>query len=227
MITSQPSAPISVVLVDDHPVFTRGLVLLLNAAAGDQVDVVGTTNDASRAAATVRDARADVAVVDLAMPPPGGLAAIEAITRLPSPARVVALSGLTDPGAALAAISAGAVAFVPKTSEPEQLVPPLLTVLQGFAVVPEGLLRTAVDAATRPGAEILERLDDDECRLWRAIASGSDTQQIAQQLFASERTAKRAVATLLRQLGVSTRLEAAALAGRVGLLDDLDLPASA
>jgi DNA-binding NarL/FixJ family response regulator len=61
--------------------------------------------------------------------------------------------------------------------------------------------------------------------LWRMVADGLETTQIAERLYVSERTAKRLVASLLRRLKVANRIQAAALAGQTGLLDDV--PASA
>jgi DNA-binding NarL/FixJ family response regulator len=135
---------VDVVVIDDHPLFSRGLTLLLPPVSGGRVRVVGTTDDASAGAALVRRHHADVAIVDLHMPPPGGVRAIAAIRRA-------------------------------------------------------------------------ERLTSDDRRLWRLVAAGTSTVDIATTLHVSERTVKRLVAGLLRQLGVATRVEAAALAGRVGL----------
>jgi DNA-binding NarL/FixJ family response regulator len=139
---------VDVILVDDHPLFTRGLALLLPEVSGGRVRVVGVTDDASAAAALVQRSRADVAVVDVQMPPPGGARAVAA--------------------------------------------------------------RTESDG-------IAGRLTADERRLWRLIAAGVGTMDIATTLHVSERTAKRLVAQLLRRLKVSSRVEAAALAGREGL----------
>jgi two-component system nitrate/nitrite response regulator NarL len=211
-------APVDVVVVDDHPLFSRGLALLLDGISDGRVRVVGTTDDASAAAALVRRHHADVAVVDLHMPPPGGLRAIAAIRRADPMVRVVALSGLAEADAALEALRAGAAGFLPKTADPETLVRPLLAVLDGWSVMPEPLLRRLLEAAT-PTADdgLLGRLTSDERRLWRLLADGMSTVDMATTLHVSERTVKRLVATLLRRLGVSTRVEAAALAGRVGL----------
>ena len=212
------SAPVDVVVVDDHPLFSRGLALLLPPMSAGRVRVVGTTDDASAAAALVRHSRADLAVVDLGMPPPGGIRAIAAIRRAEPTVRVVALSGLADEDAALEALRAGAEGFLPKTSEPEVLVPPLLAVLDGWSVVPETLLRRMLsDAGPRGERGVLDRVNSDERRLWVLVAEGRNTVDIATELHVSERTAKRLVAGLLRQLRVSSRTEAAALAGRVGL----------
>jgi DNA-binding NarL/FixJ family response regulator len=210
--------PVDVVLVDDHPLFSRGLALLLPEVSDRQVRVVGTTDDASAAAALVRRHHADVAVVDLHMPPPGGTRAIAAVRRADPLVRVVALSGLAEADAAIEALRAGAAAFLPKTADPEALVRPLLAVLDGWTVLPEDLLRRLLDDAAPTGEQgIAERLTADERRLWRLVADGASTVEIATTLHVSERTAKRLVAHLLRTLGVATRVEAATLAGRVHL----------
>ena len=213
--------PVDVVLVDDHPLFSRGLALLLPGVSEGQVRVVATTDDASAAAAMVRRHHADVAVVDLHMPPPGGTRAIAAIRRADPMVRVVALSGLAEADAAIEALRAGAAGFLPKTADPELLVRPLLAVLDGWSVVPEALLRQLLADAQPSGEQgIAERLTADERRLWRLVADGASTVDIATTLHVSERTTKRLVAHLLRRLDVATRVEAATLAGRVGLGPD-------
>ncbi len=209
---------VDVVVIDDHPLFSRGLSLLLPGLSDGRVRVVGTTDDASAAAALVRRHHADVAIVDLHMPPPGGTRAIAAVRRADPLVRVVALSGVAEADAALEALRAGAAAFLPKTADPELLVRPLLAVLDGWSVVPEALLRQLLADAQPTGDQgIAERLTADERRLWRLIADGASTVDIATTLHVSERTTKRLVAHLLRRLDVATRVEAAALAGRVGL----------
>jgi two-component system nitrate/nitrite response regulator NarL len=210
--------PVDLIVVDDHPLFTRGLALLLPEVSDGRVRVVGTTDDASAAAALVQRFRADVAVVDVQMPPPGGSRAIAAVRRVEPTVRVVAMSGMADEDAAVEALRAGASSFLPKTADPESLVQPLLAVLDGWSVLPEPLLRRLLER-TAPGEEegIAGQLSADERRLWRLIAAGAGTVDIATALHVSERTAKRLVAHLLRRLHVSSRVEAAALAGRVGL----------
>jgi two-component system nitrate/nitrite response regulator NarL len=210
--------PVDVVLVDDHPLFSRGLALLLPGVSEGRVRVVATTDDASAAAAMVRRHHADVAVVDLHMPPPGGTRAIAAIRRADPTVRVVALSGQAEDDAVLEALRAGAAGYLPKTADPEALVRPLLAVLDGWSVIPEDLLRRLLEDSTPSGEQgLAERLTADERRLWRLVADGTSTVEIATTLHVSERTAKRLVAALLRTLGVATRVEAAALAGRAHL----------
>jgi DNA-binding NarL/FixJ family response regulator len=168
----------------------------------------------------VRRQRPHVALLDLAMPPPGGHAAIRAVKRAHPAVRVLALSGLTDEQPRLEALRAGADGFLPKTSEPEDLLHPLLAMVQGYSVLPTELLRGLVRSADRPSGGVVDELDEDQRRLWLAVARGDSTEEIAAQWIVSQRTAKRMIAALLRRIGAGNRIEAAALAGRSGLLDD-------
>ncbi|MGN9810943.1 response regulator transcription factor [Micromonospora sp. BQ11] len=203
-------------VVDDHPLFARGLELLLPAATDGRACVVGSTGDAAAAASLMSRCLPDLALVDLHMPAPGGIRAVAAIRRTTPRVRVVAMSGDEDPAPALEALRAGAEAFLPKSAEPEELLPPLLAVLEGWAVLPAPLLR----ALLRPGRVAPVDLDTDERALLRSIAAGRSTLDIADQMHVSERTVKRMTAALLRKLRVSSRAEAAALAGHAGLLHD-------
>lgn len=209
-----------VVIIDDHGLFSRGLELLLSAASEGRIKVAGRTESADEALALVRRNRPQVALVDLAMPPPGGVGAIREIAHHYPEVRILALSGTDDRELALEALAAGAHGFIPKSSDPDVLVPPLLSLGGGLSVVPTSLLEAlvALRATRRPG--VLAKLDDDEISLWRLVAKGLESLEIADRTFVSERTAKRMVASLLRKLGVANRVEAALLAGRVGLLDD-------
>ncbi|MEW2147415.1 response regulator transcription factor [Micromonospora vinacea] len=200
--------------MDDHPLFVRGLELLLPITTDGRAEVVASTGDAAAAAALVSSCCPDLVLVDLHMPPPGGVRAVAAIRRTTPRVRVVAMSGSTDPGPAVDALRAGAEGFLPKTSEPEELLPPLLAILDGWAVLPAELLR----AMLRPTRSAPVDLDGEERRLLRAIAAGRSTVDIAEELHVSERTVKRMTAALLRKLRVSNRAEAAAVAGHSGIL---------
>lgn len=211
--------PLTVVLVDDHQLFSRGLELLLNTDPGSKVRVLARTEDAGKAVELVRHHRPHVAVIDLVMPPPGGLAAIAAVKRHYPQVRILALSGNDEVASAVEALRAGADGFLLKSSDPDELVPPLIALASGLSVVPGAVLGALLEttAKTAPGA--LARLTPEELSLLRLVASGLESTEIAEQLFVSERTAKRMVASLLRRLEVANRVQAAALAGRSGLLD--------
>jgi DNA-binding NarL/FixJ family response regulator len=208
---------IGVALVDDHPLFVRGLELLLPDVSGGLAAVVASTGDASAAAALVRRTVPDLVLVDLHMPAPGGVRAVAAIRRTTPRVRIVAMSGDDDPRPALEALRAGAEGFLPKSSEAEDMVQPLLAVLGGWAVLPASLLAALLGTSrgTRPAPV---DLDEAEQNLLQLIAAGATTTEISMKLHVSERTVKRLTATLLRKLRVSSRTEAAALAGSAGIL---------
>lgn len=214
-----PDGPYRVVIVDDHALFSQGLALLLESRAGDTFAVVGSATAGEEAVALVGKHRADIAIVDLALPPLGGVETIRRIKSSYPSTRVLALSGTEDLDLAAAALRAGAEGYLGKSADPEVLVAPLLAISAGVRVLRAELLDALLVAADRTADGLLDRLSDKEIELWRLLAQGLETTDIARPLLVSERTAKRMIASLLHRLGVSNRIEAAALAGRCGLLD--------
>ncbi|MDI6103699.1 response regulator transcription factor [Actinoplanes sp. NEAU-A12] len=206
-------------VVDDHDLFVRGLELLLPEVSGGRATVVATTKDAAYAASVVRHAVPDVVLVDLHMPPPGGIRAIRSVRQAAPRSRVLAMSGDDDPGIAIEALRGGATGFLPKSSDPASLLQPLLAALDGWAVMPDSLLAVVFEQDRRQASHpATEALSERERELLRWISAGASTVEMAGRMHVSERTVKRMTATLLRKLRVSSRAEAAALAGSAGLL---------
>ena len=210
----------TVVILDRHRLFARGLEALLDHMTGGQVLVVGHTADADDAASLTRRHQPRLAIVDLDLAPPGGRAAISAIRHQDPRVRVAALAGDDDPDVATPALRAGAHGVLLRSADPDTLVAPLLAMACGLSVVTTTLMGSILGTASpRHHPEALSRLSPQDLHLWRLVAEARETAEIAQRLFVSERTAKRRVALLLRRLGVANRVQAAALAGQSGLLD--------
>lgn len=212
---------IVVVIVDDHELFAQGLALLLNREWGELFTVGGQTRYVEEAADLVAHCQADVAIIDLTMPPLGGVAAIRHVKARHPSTRILALSGTDDLSLAEEALRAGADGFLPKTARPEALAGPLWTIAEGLCVVDRTLLDALLSNTRRPPSALLDSLSDQDLRLWTLLATGMETTDIAARMLVSERTAKRMVAALLHKLGVTNRIAAAAMAGRYRLLDDL------
>lgn len=210
---------IVVVIVDDHELFAQGLALLLTREWGELFTVGGQTTHVEDAADLVAGCDADVAIIDLTMPPLGGVAAIRHVKARHPETRILALSGTDDVGLAEEALRAGADGFLPKTARPEALAGPLWTIAEGLRVVDGAVLDALLSQTRRPPAELLDRLSDQDLKLWTLLAAGLDNTDIADRLLVSERTAKRMVAALLSKLGVTNRVCAAAMAGTFGLLE--------
>lgn len=214
-------AKIVVVIVDDHELFCQGLALLLTREWGDLFTVGGHTTYVEEAADLVARCKADVAIIDLSMPPLGGVAAIRHIKSSHPETRILALSGTDDLGLAKEALRTGADGFLPKTARPEALAGPLWTIAEGLRVIDGVLLNELLKDTGTSRPAMLDTLGEQDLRLWTLLAAGTETSDIARRMLVSERTAKQMVAVLLKKLGVTNRIAAAALAGRYRLLDDL------
>lgn len=214
------SVVLTVALVDDHALFVKGLELLLGPVSDHRIRVVGTACSVAEGVALLSRCRPDLALIDLTLPDPGGVELIRQVHRRCPDIRLLALSGTEDPTVAVEALAAGAQAFLPKSSRPEEMLAPLLSVSQGWRVCSGPVLDYLVSGSYRPEARFLEDLDSETLDLWKMVASGMEITEIATKLFVSERTAKRMVADLREHLGVANRIEMAVLAAKAGLLDD-------
>ena len=206
----------------------------LDGGSNGAVIVEGSAFDTRSAVELVRRVRPTVTVVDLSdldEPSKSGLATIRELARITPVTRILALSDSADAEPAVEALTAGAHGWLVRPADAADLVAPILAVAFGHSVLHRPLLGALVGSATPReadgDAELLEALTPQYMELWRMVADGLETIQIAERLYVSERTAKRLVASLLRRLKVANRIQAAALAGQTGLLDDLPAPAPA
>lgn len=205
-------------LVDDGGPFGRDVEQLLDQASAGAVIVVGRTDDHRAAVDLVRRRRPHVVLLDLALGP-AGQTALRDLHRSTPVTRIVAVADEADVNLVSSIFRAGAHGLLLKATTPADLVAPLLAAASGHCVLPATLLPSLVGTTVARRPELLETLTPEDRQLWRMVADGVETMQIAETLFVSERTAKRMVALLLRRLGVSNRIQAAALAGQAGLLD--------
>ena len=206
----------------------------LAGASNGAVAVAGFACDTRSGVELVRRVRPHVAVVDVAgseSPSQGaaGLATIREVARVAPLTRILAVSDSPDVEPAVEALTAGAHGVLVLPPRGPKLVAPVLAVACGHSVLHRSLLGALVGSAIprqghREAEEVLEGLTPQYRELWRMVAEGLETLQIAERLYVSERTAKRLVASLLRRLKVANRIQAAALAGQLGLLDDVPVP---
>lgn len=206
----------------------------LDGGSKGAVIVAGSSAlDPRSAVELVRRIRPNIAIVELAgpeEPSKTALPTIREVARAAPPTRILALSDSTDTEPAVEALAAGAHGVLVQPADAADLVAPVLAVAFGHSVLHRPLLGALIGSATprdrEPDAEFLDSLNPQYMELWRMVADGLETTQIAERLYVSERTAKRLVASLLRRLKVANRIQAAALAGQLGLLDDVPVPVS-
>ncbi len=205
------SAPIRVVLVDDHAVVRRGLAQLLGGA--DDIEVVGQAADGEEAVEVVRRVRPDVVVMDLQMPGVDGVEATRRILEAELGADVLVLTSFSDSARILAALDAGAVGYLLKDADPEELLDGVRAVGRGESPIHPKVARallTARNDAPAPGLQLTPR----EAEVLSLVRSGLANKQIARRLGISERTVKAHLTSVFQRIGVVDRTQAALWAER-------------
>jgi DNA-binding NarL/FixJ family response regulator len=217
---SESSRPIRVVIVEDHPLFRRGIRELLT----DQgIDVIGEAGNGELALSIIPRLRPDVTLMDLSMP---GIDGVETTRRLRAAmpdAQVLVMTASSEEADVLDAIMAGAVGYLLKESPVDEILSAIRSAAQGHsAVTPEVatvLMRRLREHEGRPNDEgLLDALSERERQVLRLLASGRDNQSIASELLVGLGTVKSHVASVLEKLGVDNRVQAAVIAVRAGLL---------
>jgi DNA-binding NarL/FixJ family response regulator len=206
---------IRVMLVDDHAVVRGGLAQLVEAA-GD-MEVVGTAADGTEALEVARARRPDVVLMDLQMPVMDGVAATRAILDEGLDTQVVILTSYSDGERIIGALDAGAVGYLLKDAEPEDILEGIRAVSRGESPLHPRAARRLL-ASRRPGGdERAPQLTERETEVLRLVRQGLANKQIARRLGISERTVKAHLTSVFQRLDVADRTQAALWAERHGL----------
>src|SRR2546421_957539 len=196
---------IRVLLADDHDVVRRGLTALLDGADG--FAVVGAASDGEEAVALAAEHQPDVVLMDLSMP---GVDGIEATRRLlvdRPESRVVVLTSFSDRERILDALDAGAVGYLLKDAEPDELLRGIEAAARGESPLAPKAAKAVLTARaeTRPAAELTAR----EQEGLSLLAEGLANKQIARRLGIAEKTVKAHLTSVFQSIGVTDRTQAA------------------
>ena len=207
---------IRLVIIDDHPIFREGVVSILGSEP--DLDVVGQGLTAEDALRLTRDLLPDVILLDVNMPG-GGLNAAETIANSFPVVKIIMLTGSADEDDVLAALKAGAHAYVLKGVAARELNTILHTVYAGEGYVTPSLAASLLSEMKSPVKEkqptkldSFDELTDRERQILELIANGTSNKEIGQKLFLTEKTIKHYVTNILQKLHVSNRVQAALLA---------------
>ena len=207
--------PITVLIVDDHPVVRQGLRALL--AVQDGIEVVGEAGDGDAALSLAAEHAPDVILLDLKLPGRDGVTVLGELAARGGAARVLVLTSATEPAHASAAVRAGAAGVLYKDVDPDALVRAIRSVHDGHLLLaPEAagsLMQSAGRAAGRAAGGV-DALTRREREVLAELAKGRSNREIARALRVSERTVKAHVSSVLAKLGVQDRTQAALLAVR-------------
>ena len=218
------SAPIRVLVVDDHRLFRRGLIALLAQEAGLQV--VGEAADGGEALRRAIELRPDVILLDNHMPGVRGVDLLPQLREALPGAHVLMLTVSEDEQDLVDALRGGAQGYLLKTIDGPELSAALRRAVQGEAVVSGELTHKLVQAlraspqppaAPPPEAGEAVPLSPREQEILRLVAKGASNKEIGRALAIAETTVKIHVQHILRKLDLSSRVQVAVWASERGL----------
>lgn len=205
---------VRVLVTDDHAMVRRGLVELLSAAEG--IEVVGQAANGREAVQRVAELSPDVVLMDLQMPEMDGVTATrQVVSQLDGQpgAQVLVLTSFSDADRIVDALDAGAVGYMLKDAEPEDLIEAVRAVARGDSPLHPRVARQLLTArsARKP---IDEELTAREREVLLLVRDGLANKQIARRLGISERTVKAHLTSVFATIGVADRTAAALWAER-------------
>lgn len=205
---------VRVLIVDDHGVVRQGLRMYL--ALDPEMEVVGEAVNGQDALRLTRDLHPDVVLMDLLMPVMDGRAATQAIRQEMPEVEVIALTSVLDDASVGGAIRAGAIGYLLKTTDAEELRRAIHAAAAGQVhLSPEAAARLVKEVQI-PGSP--ETLTERETAVLRLLARGGANKQIARELRIGEQTVKTHVSNILSKLQLQSRTQAALYAVDRGLV---------
>jgi DNA-binding NarL/FixJ family response regulator len=216
--------PVTVMVVDDHPMWRDAVARDLEDAG---FRVVATAATGTEAVARARAARPNVVVLDLNIPPPSGVEVTSALMGDAEPPRVLVLSASGEQADVLEAVKAGATGYLVKSASRQELTEAVRRVAVGDTVFTPGLAGLVLGEYRRlsekPGEADpdLPRLTERETEVLRLVAKGLSYKQIADRLVLSHRTVQNHVQNTLRKLQLHNRVQLVRYAIEQGLDDEL------
>lgn len=200
---------IRVCLVDDHPTFRAGLRALLEAS---DIEVAGEASNGAGALDCAREHEPDVVLMDLSMPGVDGVAATRQISRELPRVPVVVLTSFSDRARILDALDAGAIGYLLKDADPDELIRGIEAAAAGQSPLDPRAAREVLAMRQAPAGG--ESLSAREAEVLRLVSDGHANKVIALRLGISEKTVKNHLSAVFQKLGVTDRTQAALWARR-------------
>ena len=203
---------IRVLLADDHKVVRIGLEQFL--ANYDDIELLASATDGAEAVAMAKEHQPDVLLMDMSMPEVNGVDATRQIAIASPGTRVVVFTSFSDPDRILEALDAGAVGYLLKDAEPEELIEGIRAAVRGESPLAPKAASAVIAARTKVRPELSER----EREVLVLIATGMTNREIAKRMGIAEKTVKAHLTNIFQRIGVRDRTQAALWAERNGLI---------
>jgi len=210
-MTTSPSKPIRVMLVDDHTMVRRGLATFLKIF--DDLQLVGEAENGETAVQLCAEVLPDVILMDMALPVMDGATATRAIRQQFPQVQVIVLTSFKEGELIKNALEAGAIGYLLKDVSADELVGAIRAAYAGRATLSPEAAQALVETSNQPPAPGLT-LTEREREVLSLMIEGLNNTQIAGRLTVSPSTIKSHVSNILAKLGVASRTEAVTLALR-------------
>jgi DNA-binding NarL/FixJ family response regulator len=215
------ASSISVLLVDDHAIVREGYRALLSRQSGLQV--IAESGDGPTAYELFKSCHPDVVITDISLPGSSGLELICRIKQRSAGARILVFSMHQNPGVASAAIRAGALGYVSKSSPPEVLLRAIGEVQLGRYFLSPDMAQAVAIEKLRGDQMALESLTVREFEILQMLLDGQSVDGIASSLNISPKTVCNCHYLIKRKLGVSSDIELVRLAIKLNVMNLLEL----
>lgn len=218
------SAPIRILIVDDHEIVRKGIRALL--AIKRDIQVVGEAKDGAEAVIQAQILHPDVILMDLMMPKMNGIQATREITAGQTGVRVLVLTSFAADEQVFPAIKAGALGYLLKDSGPQELVQAIRQVYHGEPSLDPSVARKVLYEISTPPQKPLTTnpLTAREMEILRLVAQGKSNKEIAGNLVIAEETVHTHVSNVLNKLHLASRTQAALYALKEGIASVNDIP---
>ncbi len=210
-MTNSPTAPIRVILVDDHTMVRRGLATFLKAF--DDLVLAGEAGSGEEAIQLCGESLPDVVLMDMVMPDMDGATATRAIRQQFPQVQVIALTSFKEGELIRNALEAGAIGYLLKDVSADELVQAIRAAHAGRATLSPEAAQSLVQSVIQPPDPGFD-LTDREREVLTLMIEGLNNTQIAGSLSVSPSTIKSHVSNILSKLGVTSRTEAVTLSLR-------------
>ncbi len=215
---------IRVMICDDHALFRRGLMMVLESEDG--VEVVGEAEDGEDAIAKAAELVPDVVLMDVRMPKVSGIEATRVIAETVPSTKILMLTVSDEEEDLYDAIKAGATGYLLKEISIEEVANAIRAVVSGQSLISPSMASKLLHEFTNLAKKAEERqamptprLTERELQVLKLVAQGMSNRDIATELYISENTVKNHVRNILEKLHLHSRMEAVVYAVREKLLD--------
>ena len=210
---------IKVVIVDDHAVVRKGIRALL--ATEEDIQILDEGVDGAQAVRLYQELEPDLMLLDLLMPNLNGIEAIKQIKASHPAAKILVLTSFAADEQVFPAIKAGALGYLLKDTQPQELIEAIHQVHQGESSLSPTVARKVLEEVFQPAEKppTTDPLTRREVEVLQVLAKGKSNRDIAEQLSISETTVRTHVSNILGKLHLASRTEAALYALKEGMAD--------